>query len=125
MSFTLASIALLEGDLAESHRRLIECLSVSAEIGFVELTGYAFGLAAELALRLDALEEAALLIGACRARFAQVGGEPNVREAEREARVTAALEAKLDGAAAVFDRGAALRPDEALALALGLDARSG
>ena len=123
MSFTLASIALAGGDLAEAHRRLIECVTVAAEVGFVELTGYAFGLASELALRLDALEDAALLIGACRAGFAQVGGEPNVYEAERQARVAGALEERLVDAAAAIDRGGELRPDEAVALALALDAR--
>jgi predicted ATPase/DNA-binding SARP family transcriptional activator len=123
MSFTLASVAIADGDLPEAHRRLIECLTIAAEVGFVELTGYALGLASELALRLDALQEAALLIGACRARFAQVGSEPHVNEAERQARVTAVLEDRLGDAAATMDRGGGLRPDEAVALALGLDAR--
>ncbi len=50
MSFALASIALAEGDLAESQRRLIECFTVATEVGFVELTAYALGVAGELAL---------------------------------------------------------------------------
>jgi predicted ATPase/DNA-binding SARP family transcriptional activator len=123
MSLALASIAVADGDLAESHRRLIECLTVAAEVGFVELTAYALGLAAELATALDELEVAAMLIGASRERFGQLGVTPHVPEAERQARVAASLEELLPGADDAMTRGRALRHDEAVALALGLDAR--
>ena len=89
MSYTLASVALASGDIAESHRRLIECLTVAAEVGFVEVTGYALGLAADIALALDDLQDAAMLIGACLERFAQLGVAPHVREGDRQARVVA------------------------------------
>ena len=59
MSFALASIALAEGDLAESQRRLIECFTVATEVGFVELTAYALGVAGDLALALDLPDDAA------------------------------------------------------------------
>jgi tetratricopeptide (TPR) repeat protein len=123
MSFTLASIALADGDLAESHRRLIECFTVAAEVGFAELTGYALGLAAALAVALDELENAAMLIGACLEQFDALGVTPHVRETARQAGVLASLDERLSSAGDAIARGRALRPDEAVALALALDAR--
>ncbi len=122
MSFTLASIALASGDVAESHRRLIECLTVAAEVGFVEVTGYALGLAADLALALDDLHDAAMLIGACLERFDQLGVAPQVRERDRQARVTASVGERLPEASELMRRGRALRLDEAAALAVALQA---
>ena len=123
MSFTLASVALADGDLAESHRRLIECLTVAGEVGFVEVTGYALGLAADLAVALDELDDAALLIGACLERFDQLGVAPHVREGDRQARVVASLEERLAGAGDAVARGRAIRLDEAVGLAHALAAR--
>ncbi len=123
MSFTLASVALADGDLAESHRRLIECLTVAAEVGFVEVTGYALGLAADLAVALDEHDDAAMLIGACLERFDQLGVAPHVREGDRQERVVAALEERLAGAGDAIGRGRALRLDEAVGMALALSAR--
>ncbi len=123
MSFTLASVALADGDLAESHRRLIECLTVAGEVGFVEVTGYALGLAADLAVALDELDDAAMLIGACLERFDQLGVAPHVREGDRQARVVASLGERLAGAGDSVARGRALRLDEAVGLALALAAR--
>ena len=122
MSYTLASVALASGDVAESHRRLIECLTVAGEVGFVEVTGYALGLAADLALALDALPDAAMLIGACLERFDQLGVAPHVREGDRQERVVASLEERVPGAAGLMTRGRALRLDEAVALAVALQA---
>ena len=122
MSYTLASVALASGDVAESHRRLIECLTVAAEVGFVEVTGYALGLAADLALALDDLQDAAMLIGACLERFDQLGVTPHVREGERQARVAASLEERVPEAHELMRRGRALRLDEAAALAVALQA---
>jgi tetratricopeptide (TPR) repeat protein len=123
MSYTLASIALASGDVAEAHRRLIECLTVAAEVGFVEVTGYSLGLAADIALALDDLEDAAMLIGACLERFAQLGVAPHVREGDRQARVVASLEELVPEAAALMTRGRALRLDEAVALAVAIHPR--
>jgi hypothetical protein len=123
MSFTLASIALADEDLPESHRRLIECLTVASEVGFPEVTGYALGLAASLALALDELEEAATLIGACQERFRQLGVTPNVHEAARQAAVLATLRERLDDADAAIGGGRELRVESAVAVAIALDSR--
>ncbi len=125
MSFALASMAMSTGDLAEAHRRLIECLTVAGEVGFVELTSYALGVASELALELGLPEEAALLLGAAREGFTRIGSAPQVHESARHERVQAALGRRLDDVDAVLARGAELRLEAAVALALGLDARGG
>ena len=104
------------------HRRLIECLTVAAEVGFVEVTGYALGLAADLALALDDLHDAAMLIGACLERFDQLGVAPQVRERDRQARVAASVGERLPEASELTRRGRALRLDEAAALAVALQA---
>ena len=123
MSFTLASIALAQDELAESHRRLVECLTVAAEVGFVEVTGYALGVAAALALALDDPDDAALLIGACQESFGRMGGAPNVNEASRQAAVVASLQGKLEGADAAIDHGRTVGVEEAGAVAFDLSAR--
>ena len=106
MSLALASVALADGDLAESHRRLIECLTVAAEVGFVEVTAYALGLAADLAVALDELEDAAMLIGACREQLDQHGVVPHVPETARQARVVSSVEERHSGC----ERGDGARP---------------
>ena len=123
MSFTLASIALAQGDLAESHRRLVECLTVAAEVGFVEVTGYALGVAAALALELDDLGDAALLTGASRESFDRIGGSPTAYEAARQAAVVASLREKLDDADAAIDRGRTIGAEAAAAVAASLGSR--
>ena len=123
MSFALASTALAADDLPEAHRRLIECFTVAAELGFVELTGYALGVAAEVALRLDAAEPAAVLVEASRESFRRMGGAPQTHEAERQARIAAEVAQRLEDAEQAFARGRALRPDEAVELAISLDTR--
>ena len=123
MSFTLASIALAQGDLAESHRRLVECLTVAAEVGFVEVTGYALGVAAALALELDDLGDAALLTGASRESFERIGGSPTAYEAARQAAVVASLREKLDDADAAIDRGRTIGAEAAAAVAASLGSR--
>lgn len=123
MSFTLASIALAQGDLAESHRRLVECLAVAAEVGFVEVTGYALGVAAALALELDDLGDAALLTGASRESFERIGGSPTAYEAARQAAVVASLREKLDDADAAIDRGRTIGAEAAAAVAASLGSR--
>ena len=123
MSFTLASIALAQDELAESHRRLVECLTVAAEVGFVEVTGYALGIAAALALAVDDPDDAALLIGACHETFDQIGGSPSVNEASRQAGVVASLREKLEEADAVIDHGRTVGAEAAAAVALALGSR--
>ena len=125
MSLTLASVALAQGDIAESHRRLVECFTVAAEVGFVEVTGYALGVAAELAVVTGAREDGALLIGACRETFERLGVTPHTPEAARQARVVATLRETLDDADAAIERGMALGVDAAVALAMTLDAAEG
>ena len=126
MSFTLASVALADGDLAESHRRLIECLTVAGEVGFVEVTGYALGLAADLAVALDELDDAAMLIGATNEAFDRIGARrPRPTRRRRHApgpgRSPTAASAT---STSVLEPGRAPRPEAAtVALALGLDAR--
>ena len=121
MSFALASIAMEERDLPESHRRLIECFTVAAEVGFAELTAYALGVAADVALAVDAAEDAAVLLEASRESFRRIGGTPQVHDAERHARLAASLADRLER------RGRGVRPRSsasrrgAVALALGLD----
>ena len=121
MSFALASIAMEERDLPESHRRLIECFTVAAEVGFAELTAYALGVAADVAVAVDAVEEAAVLLEASRESFRRIGGAPQAHEAERHARLAAGLTDRLEDAEEAFARGRALRVEEAVALAFGLD----
>ena len=123
MSLALASVALKQGDPAEAHRRLVECFTVAAEVGFVEVTGYALGVAAELAVRLDAADDGALLIGACRESLERLGVTPHAPEAARQASVVAALRETLDNAEAAIERGTTLAPDAAVGVALALDAR--
>ena len=125
MSLALASVALKQGDLAESHRRLVECFTVAAEVGFVEVTGYALGVAAELAVELGASEDAALLLGACRESLSRLGVTPHAPEAARQASVGAALRETLADADAAIARGTTLAPEAAVAVALALDARGG
>jgi predicted ATPase/DNA-binding SARP family transcriptional activator len=122
MSLALASIALAQGDLAESQRRLVECFTVAAEVGFVEVTGYALGVAAALAVELGAHEDGALLIGACRETLERLGVTPLAPEASRQARVVTTLRGTLDDADASIERGMSLGVDAAVALAIGLDA---
>jgi tetratricopeptide (TPR) repeat protein len=123
MSFTLASVALASGDLAESHRRLIECFTVASEIGFVELTGYALGVAAELALALGSPEDAVALLASSRDVFDAIGATPQVQEAARHDRVQAAAGERLGNAASAAPPAVALRREQAVALAIGLDPR--
>ena len=125
MSLTLASVALAQGDIAESHRRLVECFTVAAEVGFVEVTGYALGVAADLAVVAGAREDGALLIGACRENFERLGVTPHTPEASRQARVVATLRETLDDADAAIERGMSLGVDAAVALAMALDAAEG
>jgi predicted ATPase/DNA-binding SARP family transcriptional activator len=125
MSLTLASVALAQGDVAESHRRLVECFTVAAEVGFVEVTGYALGVAAELAVVTGARGDGALLIGACRETFERLGVTPHTPEASRLARVVATLQETLDDADAAIERGMSLGVDAAVALAMTLDAAEG
>ena len=121
MSFALASIAMAEGDLAEAHRRLIECFTVASEVGFAELTAYALGVAADLALALDDPDTAATLLEAARERFGRIGGAPQAHEVERHARVAARVDELLEDPEQAFARGRDLRPDEAVAIAFALD----
>ena len=121
MSFALASIAMAEGDPAEAHRRLIECFTVAAEVGFAELTAYALGVAADLALALDDPDTAATLLEAARERFGRIGGAPQAHEVERHARVAARVDVLLEDPDQAFARGRDLRPDEAVAIAFALD----
>jgi predicted ATPase/DNA-binding SARP family transcriptional activator len=125
MSFALASMATAMGDVAEAHRRVIECLTVAAEVGFVELTAYALGIAADLAVALDRPEDAALLLESSREGFRRIGSAPQVNEVERHERIHRALAERLDDVDGALERGRALRQDDAVALAMGLDARSG
>jgi tetratricopeptide (TPR) repeat protein len=123
MSLALASIALAAGDPAEAQRRLIECLTVASEIGFVELTGYALGLAGQLALELGAPEDAASLVAASQETFRTIGATPQVQEAARHERVLAAAGEQLGDIEPALTRGRGLRRDEAAALAMALDGR--
>ena len=123
MSLTLASTALAQGDLGESHRRLVECLTVAAEVGFLEVTAYALGVASALALALDAPEAGALLIGACQDCFERSGSSPNAHEASRQAAVVASLRERLAGADAAIDDGATMGVEAAVAVALDLGTR--
>jgi predicted ATPase/DNA-binding SARP family transcriptional activator len=123
MSLALASIALAQDDFGESHRRLVECLSAAAEVGFVEVTGYALGVAAKLALALDAPDDAALLIGACHECFARSGSSPNGYEASRQAAVVTALGQTLVDADAAIDHGREAGVEAAVAVALDLGSR--
>ena len=123
MSFALASMALGAGDLAEAHRRLIECFTVASEIGFVELTGYCLGVAADIALAIDEPDEAGVLLGATNEAFDRIGATPQAHETARHDRVLAALDGRLGDLDGVLEQGRALRPEAAVALALGLDAR--
>ena len=111
------------GDLAEAHRRLIECFTVASEIGFVELTGYCLGVAADIALAIDEPDEAGVLLGATNEAFDRIGATPQAHETARHDRVLAALDGRLGDLDGVLERGRALRPEAAVALALGLDAR--
>jgi predicted ATPase/DNA-binding SARP family transcriptional activator len=119
-SFTLASIALTAGELDEAHRRLIDALSVSEEVGYHELTAYALGLAAALAVALRSHEDAALLIGASEELFRQLAVTLQATEAARQASVVEALGKELDDAPSQIARGSALGREEAVAIAAGL-----
>ena len=123
MSLTLASIALAQDDFGESYRRLVECLTVSAEVGFVEVTGYGLGVAAALALALDDQDDAALLIGACHESFERTGSSPIANEASRQAGVVASLRERLEDADAAIERGKAMGTEAATAVAFALGSR--
>jgi len=123
MSFALASMAVAQNDLAEAHRRLIECFTVAAEVGFVELTAYALGVAAEIALLIGEVEQAAALLGASWEGFDQIGSTPQAHEKERHERVKEALSGRLADVDPAIDRGRAMRIEEAVAVAVALDTR--
>ncbi|MGH3012064.1 MAG: ATP-binding protein [Gaiellaceae bacterium] len=123
MSLTLATIALAQDDFGESYRRLVECLTVSAEVGFVEVTGYGLGVAAALALALDDHDDAAVLIGACHESFERTGSLPIANEASRQAGVVASLRERLEDADAAIDRGKAMGTEAATAVAFALGPR--
>jgi predicted ATPase/DNA-binding SARP family transcriptional activator len=123
MSLTLASVALAQDDLGESHRRLVECLTVAAEVGFVEVTGYALGVAAALAFAVDAPDDAALLIGASRESFARTGTSPNAYEASRQEGLIASLHDRLEDADAAIERGRTMGAEAATAVAFALGSR--
>jgi hypothetical protein len=125
MSFALASIATERGEIAEAHRRLIECLTVAAEVGFVELTAYALGIAAELALAVDGPETSALLLESAREAFRRIGSAPQVHETARHQRVLSTLAERHDDLEGALERGRALKTEAAVALAMGLDTRDG
>ena len=118
---TLASIALAQGDLEEAYGRLVDCLAAAEEVGFHELSAYALGLAAALALALDDPDTAATLLEAARERFGRIGGAPQAHEVERHARVAARVDELLEDPEPAFARGRDLRPDEAVAIAFALD----
>ncbi len=119
-SFTLASIALAAADLDEASRRLVDCLAIAEEVGYVELTAYALGLAAALALALSSYGEGAQLIGAARELLRQIGVTPQAIEAARHAGVMEALNDELDNASSLIEGGAELDVHTAVALATGL-----
>ena len=105
----------------QAHRRLIECFTVASEVGFAELTAYALGVAADLALSLDDPDTAATLLEAAREHFGRIGGAPQAHEVERHERVAARVDELLDDPEQAFARGRDLRPDEAVAIAFALD----
>ena len=123
-SFTLGSIALAAGDLAEANRRIFNALSIADEVGFHELTAYTLGLAAALAVALGYDREGALLIGATQEQLTQLGVTPQSFEATRHANIVAALHDKLDETPSLIDRGSELAMDKAVALARTLDTMS-
>jgi tetratricopeptide (TPR) repeat protein len=119
-SFTLASIALSSGDLGEAHRRVIDALSASEEVGYHELTAYALGLASDLAVALGSHEDAALLIGACRELLRHLAVTPQAAEAARQARVVEAVGIELEDAPSLIGQGSALDRGAAVGIATGL-----
>jgi predicted ATPase/DNA-binding SARP family transcriptional activator len=123
MSFALASMAVGQQDLAEAHRRLIECFTVAAEVGFVELTAYALGVASEIALLIGGAEQAAMLLGASWEGFDRIGGTPQAHEKERHERVRTALSEGSVDLERLLERGRAMRVEEAVTLAVALDTR--
>ena len=119
-SFTLTSIALAAGDLAEACSRLVDCLEVAEEVGFKELIAYALGLAAAVAVELGSRREGALLIGASRELLGQLAVTPQAIEAARHEKVVEALRAELDDAPSLIEQGSALELEAAIALARAL-----
>ena len=119
-SFTLTSVALAAGELEEACSRLVDCLAVAEEIGFRELTAYALGLAAAIAVALGSNREGALLIGASTEALRQLAVIPQAAEAVRHAKVHEALDRELEDAPALIEEGSKLDLESALALARSL-----
>jgi len=115
-SLNLATIHLDRGDLPSAAGRVGVSLDKSLRLTYREVTAYAFGVAAEIAVRERRAEVAAVLCGAFLELFRTIGTDPQPEEAERHARTLAVAAEQIDVDGAV-ERGKRLTADDAAALA--------
>jgi predicted ATPase/DNA-binding SARP family transcriptional activator len=95
-SFNLASLEVRAGDVEDAAAHLARSLTASLSLGYVEVTAYGLGIAAELAAAGGRHKDAGVLLGSFLEVFREVGTRPQAAEAERHERVVAAVQAEVD-----------------------------
>jgi predicted ATPase/DNA-binding SARP family transcriptional activator len=115
-SLNLATYDLARGDVAAAAEHALTAIERAIRLAYREVTAYALGIAARVALETGRAVDAGVLGGAFLELFAAIGTEPQRAEAQRH-------EATLEGVARVTDvdaavaRGRSLTVDEATDLA--------
>jgi tetratricopeptide (TPR) repeat protein len=121
--YMLALAQLRLGDERAALATATRALSEAHESGAVSIVWYGFVYVAEIALALDAVETAAMLLAQSEAlaeRF-DFAADPLEAQLAKELAATLASRLRAESLAAARERGAAMTTDEAVALALSLD----
>ena len=119
-TFNLACFELRAQELGEAQRWIVECLDVAEEVGYAEVTAYALGVAAAVAVAARAFEDGALLLGASQELFSRLGASPQASEGARMAEVAETLNAELDDPDSVIGRGSEIGVPAAVEITRGL-----
>jgi tetratricopeptide (TPR) repeat protein len=115
-SLNLATYDLARGDVAAAAENALAAIERATRLAYREVTAYALGIAARVALETGRAEEAGTLGGAFLELFAAIGTEPQRAEAQRHAATLEAVARVTDVDAAVA-RGRSLTTEEATDLA--------
>jgi predicted ATPase/DNA-binding SARP family transcriptional activator len=115
-SLNIAEIELDDGQLAATARGLTDALDGALRLGHREITAYALGLTARLALAIGRVEDAGTLSGAFLEQFRAMGTTPQPENAQRNEELRSAVAPLIDLDAAL-ERGASLTADETTSLA--------
>ena len=115
-SLNLATLEVERGRLDVAAEHAAVALDKALRLSYHEVTAYALGIVAAIALESDRPQEAGVLSGAFVELFRTIGTEPQREEAERHEATMEGARRLIDVDAAV-ERGKALTLDEAAALA--------